>query len=330
MLVESDLLSLNETLGDIFTDSEAWGGVIDEETIDFRKNVTIEDMLTMSSGLIDPPLPDEVMDPSFVMTDEMLEADFVGGQVGGANLTHSLGLPNIGTKGEFSYLAASNIMSYVIQTRSGLSPREYLSANVMQKLNIGEDEYGWEQNADGVELGYHGLELTPLQMAKFGQLYLQEGQYKEDNYLVSKSWVEDSLTTHAVNPETQSGYGYLFWNIGPYSCAMGFLGQDICIDPDTERVVVQQRDADYENILAGNYIMTPIALDPSLSFDSSDKTIAESPTISEETVAESPTVAPTKGVIQTDCPTSASSSGTSLTVLQMTSLCIALLIAKFL
>ena len=34
----------------------------------------------MSSGLIDPPLPDEVMDPSFVMTDEMLEADFAAGQ----------------------------------------------------------------------------------------------------------------------------------------------------------------------------------------------------------------------------------------------------------
>ena len=135
----------------------------------------------------------------------------------------------------------------------------------------------------------------------------------------------------SLNKKLQkTGYGYLFWNIGPYSCAMGFLGQDICIDPNTERVVVQQRDADYENILAGNYIMTPIALDPSLSFDSSDETVAESPTISEETVAESPTIAPTKGVIQTDGPTSASSSGTSLTVLQMTSLCIALLIAKFL
>lgn len=269
----------------------------------------------MSSGLISPPLPDEVMDPSFVMTDEMIEADFAAAlAAGGANLTDSLGQPDIGPKGEFSYLGASNIISYVIKTRSGLTPREYLSANVMQQLDIGEDEYGWEQNADGVENAYRGLELAPLQMAKFGQLYLQEGQYKEDDYLVSKGWVEASLTTHAVNPETQAGYGYFFWNMDPSYCAMGFLGQDICFDPNTERVVVQQRDADYENVLEGNLIISPIALDPSLSFGSN----------SEETVGESPTGSPTKELTQTGSPT-ATSSAILPTVWQVASFCVALL-----
>lgn len=248
------------------------------------------------------------------MTDEMIEADFAAGQGGGANLTDSLGQPDIGPKGEFSYLGASNIISYVIKTRSGLTPREYLSANVMQQLDIGEDEYGWEQNADGVENAYHGLELAPLQMAKFGQLYLQEGQYKEDDYLVSKSWVEASLTTHAVNPETQAGYGYFFWNMDPSYCAMGFLGQDICFDPNTERVVVQQRDADYENVLDGNLIISPIALDPSLSFGSN----------SEETVGESPSGSPTKELTQTGSPT-ATSSAILPTVWQVASFCVALL-----
>jgi hypothetical protein len=40
----------------------------------------------------------------------------------------------------------------------------------MGKLGIGEDEYHWDQNLDGVELGGCCLYFTPMQMAKFGQL----------------------------------------------------------------------------------------------------------------------------------------------------------------
>jgi len=45
-------------------------------------------------------------------------------------------------------------------------------------------------------------------------------------------------------------------------------GQDICIDQNTERVVVQQRDVNWLNIEEGKYIVTAVAVDPSLSFDS--------------------------------------------------------------
>ena len=44
-------------LGDIFTDDSAWADVDDNST-DFRKNVSIKDMLTMTSGLVTPPEED--------------------------------------------------------------------------------------------------------------------------------------------------------------------------------------------------------------------------------------------------------------------------------
>ena len=88
---------------------------------------------------------------------------------------------------------------------------------------------------------------------KNGQLYLQGGRLsdQEGDNLVSQSWVDASFTTttHSIDPITQLGYGYLFWNDDGYGvhCATGFGGQEICIDPHTERIVAQQRDPDFDN-----------------------------------------------------------------------------------
>jgi len=50
-LVHDGKLSLDETLGDIFPDDDSWASVTDGST-DFRKGVTVEELLTMTSGLL--------------------------------------------------------------------------------------------------------------------------------------------------------------------------------------------------------------------------------------------------------------------------------------
>ena len=57
MLVDDGVLSIDDTLGDIFTDESAWAD-IDDNSTEFRKNVSIKDMLTMTSGLVTPPEED--------------------------------------------------------------------------------------------------------------------------------------------------------------------------------------------------------------------------------------------------------------------------------
>jgi CubicO group peptidase (beta-lactamase class C family) len=47
------LLSLDETLGDIFPEDDAWADVSDGST-DFRKGTTVKELLTMTTGFIDP------------------------------------------------------------------------------------------------------------------------------------------------------------------------------------------------------------------------------------------------------------------------------------
>eukprot|EP00573_Skeletonema_grethae_P006963 CAMPEP_0201710262 /NCGR_PEP_ID=MMETSP0578-20130828/58540_1 /ASSEMBLY_ACC=CAM_ASM_000663 /TAXON_ID=267565 /ORGANISM="Skeletonema grethea, Strain CCMP 1804" /LENGTH=409 /DNA_ID=CAMNT_0048199289 /DNA_START=194 /DNA_END=1423 /DNA_ORIENTATION=+ len=259
MLVEDGLISLNETLGGIFPNDDAWADVTDGST-DFRKNVTIEEMLTMTSGLISS------------------SADPFGfaNCFGGCSLEDSLSVPDIGVKGEFSYLAASQIPSYIILERSGMTPRQYLEKNVMGKLGIGGDDYDWQQNDDGIEAGYHGLLLTPMQMAKFGQLYLQGGRTNpsNDERVISQEWIDASFTQYAMEDALGLPYGYLFWGMGSAYCAIGMGAQDICVDRALGRVAIQQRDLDWGSMddMQGleHLVVTSVALNGTLSFRASD------------------------------------------------------------
>ena len=293
LLVDEGKLSVEETLGDIFPDEAAWAEVTDG-TVDFRKDVSVHEMLTMTSGLI-PPEVYSLETMSALPEDEYVAAvqaylDDGGVSGGGTSLSHSLAYPAIGPKDEFHYLEGSQILSYVIKERSGMTPREYLAAKVMPALGIKEDEYNWLQNEDGVEFAFHGLEATATQMAKFGQLYLQGGLAKppsgasetsrarsDEGQLVSKDWVEKSLAPYAKDPVFHSEYGYLWWVLAPgLYCTIGMYGQDTCIDFANGRVIAQQRDMNSADIMTGNLaVFTAIASDPTLSFSVQEQDVEE-------------------------------------------------------
>ena len=256
LLVDDGLLSVHQTLGEIFPEDEAWTDVTDG-TEDFRKNVTIEEMLTMTSGLVPPS--DALI--SFLLGTSLTS-------MGGSSLSDSLAYPDVGEKGKVTYLALSNILSYVILKISGKTPGELLAERVMPHLDIQMDDYVWSKNSDGLEAAFVGKEVTPAMMVKFGQLYMQKGlagPYEEQR-VVSQRWVEDSFTRHAHAPfsfgrmnavfpifaplqgETDVYFGYLFWGHPSKPnvfCLSGLGGNDMCIDPDKKRVVLQQADFDF-------------------------------------------------------------------------------------
>lgn len=288
LLIEEGKLSLDTTLGEIFPNSEAWANVSANSTY-FRKAVTIKGIITHTSGLRIPPaqsvaamkdilptLPTEMIVQSFKA------ALYTGGVSGGGeSLPVALAALVNGTIGEFSLIGTWNIMAYVVKEKTGKTPREYLQDKVMPYLGIKSDEFGWQQTLDGVEFAFHGIELTAHQMAKFGQLYLQNGMSKEGMQLVPQDWIKASTTKYSNNTpgsvffhETNFGYGYLWWVLSPNAfCAFGMLGQDVCVDKATSRVIVQQRDLDAENDdvyksmnLGVNYVAGSIASMPNMSF----------------------------------------------------------------
>lgn len=112
---------------------------------------------------------------------------------------------------------------------------------------------------DGKDVAFAlgGLNLRTRDYAKFGQLFLQGGEW-EGEQLVPTAWVKDSTINHApnVHPVRGSGYGYQWWvpmpQEGPSKgdfFAVGIYGQYIYVNP-AMNIVIAKNAADREFTVA--------------------------------------------------------------------------------
>lgn len=221
--------------------------------LEYMQSVTIEELMTMTSGLADPPFSTESYS-DIDWQDPTTSVENMGGvhNYGGANLIDSLNYLDVaGTRGEFGYVLTSQILSYVVLQRSGRTPKEFANERIFPLIGIAPDEIGWDENEDGMQHSFTGLRLNADQMARFGQLFLQCGLASQDSRVVSEEYVEQSLSTQvdASSSFLDMSYGYLFWKIGggmmgmgSMDCAMGLGGQTICINDELDRVSVLQMD----------------------------------------------------------------------------------------
>ncbi len=88
----------------------------------------------------------------------------------------------------FTYSNGSALLlSAMVQKATGQTPHEYLTPRLFAPLGIsGED---WESYADGRNVGGWGLRLGTEDLAKFGLLYLQKGNWA-GRQLLPPAWVE--------------------------------------------------------------------------------------------------------------------------------------------
>lgn len=75
---------------------------------------------------------------------------------------------------------------------------------------LGITEYKWQFTPQNVANTAGSLQLRSLDYAKFGQLYKNQGNWK-DKQILSQDWVTKSLS-HQIKIEEGEYYGYLFWN----------------------------------------------------------------------------------------------------------------------
>jgi CubicO group peptidase (beta-lactamase class C family) len=106
----------------------------------------------------------------------------------------------------------------------------YSQADVFRNTAV-----GWPKDPQGNSIGGWGLVLKPRDMARFGYLYLNRGQWDGEK-IIPKQWVEDSISPHTP------GYGYQWWlqdvnGVFVYS-AVGQGGQHIFCIPQKDLVVV--------------------------------------------------------------------------------------------
>ncbi|MCP5046231.1 MAG: serine hydrolase, partial [bacterium] len=139
------------------------------------------------------------------------------------------------------------IMSSLLKSRTGKHADVFAEKYLFKPLEIVDKS--WFKNSEGHPHTGGGLYLKPLDMAKFGQLYLQNGKW-QGKQVVPEKWVKESIGKHVTlhkRKEGVTGYGYLWWILAPdpkgagkenIYAAMGFMAQYIFVIPEYDMVVV--------------------------------------------------------------------------------------------
>jgi CubicO group peptidase (beta-lactamase class C family) len=135
---------------------------------------------------------------------------------------------------------ASFILSASVQKRVGQPIVEYLRPRLFEPLGI--EGPIWETNKQGINLGGFGLNIRTEDIAKFGQLYLQKGNWNGKQLLPAR-WVAAATkrqTSNGSSPTSDwdQGYGYQFWRCrnGAYR-GDGAFGQYCIVMPEQDAVV---------------------------------------------------------------------------------------------
>lgn len=146
--------------------------------------------------------------------------------------------------GEFRYtpLVGPDILSGILVKVTGQSVLEFARENLFSPLGITVDGNisintkeelfdfykannisAWAIEKAGVNTGGWGLTLSPLDKAKIGQLYLNNGIWN-GNRIVSEKWISESTKIHSKGEKLNQAYGYLWWIIDENEHSFAAMG----------------------------------------------------------------------------------------------------------
>jgi CubicO group peptidase (beta-lactamase class C family) len=137
--------------------------------------------------------------------------------------------------------AASYILSAIVQKLSGQTLLEYLTPRLFEPLGI--EGATWESHPNGINFGGWGLSLKTEDIAKFGQFYLQKGEWN-GQHILSEWWIDEATQRQVSNGDDPNsdwtqGYGYQYWRCR-YNMYRGdgAFGQFCLVMPDQDAVLV--------------------------------------------------------------------------------------------
>jgi CubicO group peptidase (beta-lactamase class C family) len=188
-----------------------------------KRKITIEDLLTMRSGLVDTNrgYGAWVQSPNWVR--------------------YLLTRPLQRQPGEPMNYNTGNthLLSAILTKVSGGDTWNFAQNTLASPLGISLAK--WPRDPQGIYFGGNDMLLTPRQMLAFGELYLNHGR-SGDRQIVPASWVEASWTprTRSLRSGHQYGYGWWITEMAgrQVAFAWGFGGQYIFIVPGLDLVVV--------------------------------------------------------------------------------------------
>jgi CubicO group peptidase (beta-lactamase class C family) len=163
---------------------------------------------------------------------------------------------------------ATYTLGAVVQRVTGQTLTDYLRPRLLEPLGITRS--AWHTHPEGRELGFSGFHLTTEAIARFGQLYLDDGVW-QGRRLLPEGWVAEASRVHTPNPaepnpDWQQGYGYQLWRSRHGYRGDGAYGQFCLVLPEQDAVVVTTAqtedmqgliDAVWAHLLPGMGVATP-------------------------------------------------------------------------
>jgi CubicO group peptidase (beta-lactamase class C family) len=206
-----------------------------------KNAITLDDVLTMRAGLEWNEFGYGYTDPRNPVREMHASLDW---------LKFVLDLPMAWWPGtHYNYSTGyTTLLAGVLRNTTGMEASEYAALHLFGPLGIAA--WDWNHSPRGLTDTGGGLSLRPRDMAKFGQLFLQQGLWRGAP-VVPADWVALSTMAH-VDLGGGWGYGYQ-WRRMPgtpgdnssFPFAWGWGGQFVFVVPAVDMVVVST---------AGNYL----------------------------------------------------------------------------
>ena len=195
-----------------------------------KLNITVEDLLTMQSGL---KTTSNCNYGKWVLSDNWVE--------------FALNQPLVAEPGEAMLYStgSSHLLSAILTKAAGIDSKSFAQQYLASPLGFSMSY--WSQDPQGIYFGGNNLEMTARQMLAFGELYLNGGQ-AEGRQIIPRQWIESSYQPHAESPRGQGryyGYGWWLRDLAGLRVpvAWGYGGQLIFVIKELDLVVVATSDS---------------------------------------------------------------------------------------
>jgi CubicO group peptidase (beta-lactamase class C family) len=191
---------------------------------DPRGEITLEDLLRMSSGL---EWEEEYSSGS--LPAQMLQAPHAAE----VPISQEL-VAEPGTEWEYSTGTTAILAEIAADELGGGDALDaYVHERLLEPLGMTSTVLG--EDATGTWFGGLGADSTPRDFAKFGLLFLRDGIW-DGEQIIPEGWVDASRSPSPANPS----YGLQWWideQAGTFA-ALGLFGQQIIVSPDLDLVIV--------------------------------------------------------------------------------------------
>lgn len=208
--------------------------VLNHDTVpQWKKDITIENLLTMTSGIN--------WSESGIGTNDIFQMSLSSNYV-----DYVLDKPiEVEPGSRWSYNSGeSMLLSGIINSTTGKSMLEFAEENLLNPIGIYDLE--WISDAENHTVAGWGISATMQDFARFGYLYLNNGNW-DGTQLISKSWIDQSITPFSASIPY---YGYLWWLSGDaldsstnlpedIFMAIGAFGQYIIVIPSENIIIVR-------------------------------------------------------------------------------------------